>query len=121
MRKGLIAIRLLLAAAPAVAFGQAAEPGTALRSSTVEPMTGTAYRSLFRDITLTSQQETKAKAVIREAFTVLLGINTSTQAGRDSVVTLLERRDSVLRTLVTKDADRRVFDARSAAMRPKAP
>ena len=110
---------VVILGAPLTGRAQPGERGMTVSPATVEPITNNVYNGLFRGMSLNTAQQARAKSVIRECVVALGRINTATAAGRDSIIALLVRRDSTLKTVLTNSSDQAVFEARAVALRPR--
>ncbi|HTE47763.1 MAG TPA: hypothetical protein VK636_21145, partial [Gemmatimonadaceae bacterium] len=94
-------------------------PAPATMRYASSPTVDSVFNRLFTGITLTPDQEGAARQLIGMlANRQIAAITTTLLAGlstRPAITALQTRRDSALRSLLTTDDDRAIFDARAAA------
>jgi Spy/CpxP family protein refolding chaperone len=109
-----VAAMLMVMAGAASAQGGGGGGGGGGRG-TPEQMLQRNMDRLFKDITLTDAQKTKATVILKASAEANAGLDRQAADYRDKMTAANNKRNADLKAILTSDADKAKFDANAAA------
>jgi len=100
---------VLIAAASGLASAQSSGTDSIPTPAHVDMLTKQLRELLFRDIPLSAIDDSSARAIIRDAVIRRARLDATAPSFHEQVILLVQRRDSLLRRLLTNDEQRRSF------------